>query len=157
MKLQKIIASGLGTGFSPFAPGTAGAFLGTIVTYFFNYAMSSYLDLPAYLVLISNIISTVIIMFIGVWAIKYVHSEWIHDANEIVIDEIVGVAIALIAAPLDWRVYLVGFLLFRFFDILKPLGIREIDMKDGDWSVMLDDVLAGVYAFVIVQLIVFYL
>ena len=93
--------------------------------------------------------------FIGVYSIKVVHRTWKHDASEIVIDEIVGVWIAVFALPFQWQFYLAAFVLFRLFDIYKPLFIRKIDKMDGNWSVMIDDVLAGVYANLILQLVVF--
>ena len=153
MRIEKIIASGLGTGYVPIAPGTMGALLGTIVTFAFNYGLLQ-LEMNKIVVLGANVVSTIIITFIGVWAIKYVHTIWDHDDGRIVIDEIVGVAITLLALPLDWKYYVIGFVVFRFFDILKPLGIKKIDLMDGNWSVMLDDVLAGMYAFIVVQFIV---
>ena len=155
-KLHKVIASGLGTGFMPFAPGTAGALLAVIIAYIFNYSLVNF-HVQETTILGLNIIITIVSFFIGVWSIKKVHKEWQHDASKIVIDEIVGIFITLLSVPLDWNYYFLGFILFRLFDILKPLGIRKIDNLKSNWSVMLDDVLAGIYSLIVLQLIIHYL
>ena len=73
---------------------------------------------------------------------------WGEDPNKVVVDEMVGVWITLLAVPStkEWYYVISAFLLFRFMDIVKPLGCRAIDKKiHGGWGVMLDDVLAGIY------------
>lgn len=100
---------------------------------------------------------TIIIIFlVGIWVIKKVHKEWTLDASKIVIDEVVGVYLEVLAAPLDWKYYLAGFILFRFFDILKPLGIKKLDDLESSWSVMLDDVLTGLYSLFVLLLIIYF-
>jgi len=153
-KLHKIIASGLGFGFSPIAPGTAGSILGIGLLYAVNYLLN-YLGYQELTIILINLFAIILMTFIGVYSIKVVHRTWKHDASEIVIDEIVGVWIAVFALPFQWQFYLAAFVLFRLFDIYKPLFIRKIDKMDGNWSVMIDDVLAGVYANLILQLVVF--
>ncbi|RLD62650.1 MAG: phosphatidylglycerophosphatase A [Bacteroidetes bacterium] len=154
IKLHKIIASGLGFGFSPIAPGTAGSILGIGLLYAVNYLLN-YLGYQELTIIFINLFAIILMTFIGVYSIKVVHRTWKHDASEIVIDEIVGVWIAVFALPFQWQFYLAAFVLFRLFDIYKPLFIRKIDKMDGNWSVMIDDVLAGVYANLILQLVVF--
>ncbi len=151
-KLHKIIATGLGTGYVPIAPGTAGSILGIILLFGFNKWLehSGYtLDEMALI----NLVVIVLVLLIGVYAIKNIHKTWQHDASEIVIDEIVGVWIAALFIPIKWQYYLYALLLFRFFDIVKPLFIRKLDNKPSDWSVMLDDVLAGIYSLVVIQVL----
>ncbi len=63
-----------------------------------------------------------------------------------VLDEMVGMWVALWATPVEWETWLAIFFLFRVFDVFKPLGIRWLERLPGGWGVMLDDVLAGVYA-----------
>ncbi len=155
MKLHKIIASGFGTGFVPFAPGTAGSVLGILLFYSFNLVLNRLITEP-WLVLILNLFAIIFVLFVGVYSIKMVHKIWGHDAPQIVIDEIVGVWIAVFAMPFKWQYYLYAFLLFRFFDILKPLFIKKLDRMKNDWSVMLDDVLAGVYSLVVIQLLFYF-
>lgn len=75
---------------------------------------------------------------------------WGEDPSRVVVDEMVGVWITLLAAPAGHVWYgLAAFVLFRFFDILKPLGIRRMEKLPGGVGVMMDDVLAGVYGFIV--------
>ncbi|MCD6091022.1 MAG: phosphatidylglycerophosphatase A [Bacteroidales bacterium] len=153
MRIHKLIATGLGTGYAPLAPGTAGAALGIVIFYLLNLGFTQ-MKLNEPIILVSNLVVILIVMLLGVFSIKKVHQIWEHDAQKIVIDEVIGVWIAVFALPFQWQFYLAAFVLFRFFDILKPLYIRKLDNLKTDWSVMLDDVLAGVYANLILQLIV---
>ena len=154
MKLHKLIATGLGTGYSPVAPGTAGAALGIVVFYLFNFGITQ-LKINGTLILVLNLVVIITVLLLGVFSIKKIHKIWTHDTQLIVIDEVVGVWIAVFAFPFQWQYYLAAFVLFRFFDILKPLYIRKLDNLKTDWSVMLDDVVAGVYANLVLQLVVF--
>ncbi|MNU03436.1 Phosphatidylglycerophosphatase A [compost metagenome] len=67
------------------------------------------------------------------------------------IDEVAGMGIALLCVPLKWPYYLMALILFRFFDIAKPFYIRHLEVLPGGWGVMADDVLAGIYANVVLQ------
>ncbi len=154
-KLHKIIATGLGTGYSPIAPGTAGAILGIILLYIFN----KWLNNSGYslgTITLINLVAIVLVLLIGVYSIKKIHKLWKHDASEIVIDEIVGVWIAALAMPIKLQYYLYALLLFRFFDIVKPFFIKKLDRKQNDWSVMLDDVLAGIYSLLVIHLLYYF-
>ena len=155
MKLYKTIASGLGSGYSPIAPGTAGSIVGVVLLYLFNWILI-YKGFGKEAVCVLNLTAIVLSVFIGVAAIKKVHAIWPHDAPSIVIDEIAGVWITAFMIPLNWKYYLYALVIFRFFDILKPLYIRKLDNLKSDWSVMLDDLLAGVYGFVVLQLLMYF-
>ncbi len=155
MKVSKLIASGLGTGYTPVAPGTAGSILGIFLFYVINL-MLSYLGFERMEIIVFNLFAIVLLMLSGVWAITKVHQSWKHDAPEIVIDEIVGVGIAAIAIPLQWQYYLYALILFRVFDIVKPFYVKKLDNLKSNWSVMLDDVLAGIYAAVVLQIIIYF-
>ncbi len=154
-KLHKIIATGLGTGYAPVAPGTAGSVLGIVLLYIFNKWLDN-AGYPMETITLINLVAIVLVLLIGVYSIKKVHSIWKHDASEIVIDEIVGVWIAALAMPITFNYYLYGLILFRFFDIVKPFFIRRLDKKQSDWSVMLDDVLAGIYGLIVIQLLYYF-
>lgn len=65
------------------------------------------------------------------------------DPPEIVIDETAGMMVAVVALPVTWQLYLAGFLLFRFLDVVKPLGIRSLQRLPGSLGILLDDLLAG--------------
>lgn len=103
------------------------------------------------------IVTTLLVFFftlIGIWATKLLMPEWGNDPSRVVIDEMVGIWIPLIIAiPKVWWQAAIAFLLFRFFDILKPLGIRSLDRRIGAFWVIADDLLAGVYSFVILMLV----
>jgi phosphatidylglycerophosphatase A len=68
---------------------------------------------------------------------------------------VIGVWIAAFAIPAKWYYYLIALILFRIFDIVKPFGIRKLDALKSNWSVMLDDILAGIYALIILLFLVY--
>ena len=102
------------------------------------------------------IILTLLITAIGIWSAGKVEPDWGKDSYRVVIDEMAGMAVSLLFVPVRPILLLSAFLLFRFFDIVKPFYIRKLEALPGGWGVMADDFLAGVYANLIVQLIVFY-
>lgn len=135
-------AFGFGLGLSRFAPGTFGTLAALPL-----YALMS--DLNPYLYA-----AIVFILFcIGTYVAEQVSIELgEQDYSGIVIDEVVGYLITLFACPKGGSWLIAGFLLFRFFDILKPMPIKWIDAKvKGGLGVMLDDVFAGLMAFVVLQ------
>ncbi|KAA5537141.1 phosphatidylglycerophosphatase A [Taibaiella lutea] len=99
---------------------------------------------------------TFLVTALGVWAGNKVEPEWGKDSYRVVIDEVAGMFISLLFIPLDWKWLLTGFVLFRFFDIAKPLYIRRMEAFKGGWGVMLDDVLAGIYANIVLQIIILF-
>jgi len=142
------IASGFGSGFSPRAPGTVGT-IAALLPWWWLRA----LPLPYY-------VATILAAFaIGVWASAWgVRRSGVQDPQLVVWDEFVGVWIALVAAPIGWTWMLAGFALFRLFDIWKPWPVSWADEKiGGGLGVMLDDVFAGIYALIVIQLASFIL
>jgi phosphatidylglycerophosphatase A len=79
------------------------------------------------------------------------HFKGYHDPSQIVLDEVIGCLVTFYAVPLNWYSLLAGFLLFRFFDITKWFGIAHAEHLVGAWGVLMDDVLAGVLANVVLQ------
>ncbi len=142
----KLLLSGFGTGWLPLAPGTWGAALATLLLFPLALLPSATM---ATLVLT---VAIVVFTWLGVIGSDMVADEWGDDPRQTVIDEMVGVWIALLGLPLTWPWLLGGFVLFRFFDIAKPLGIRRLESLHGGWGIMLDDVLAGVYANLVLQI-----
>ena len=149
-KLRDLFASpanflglGLGSGLSPIMPGTAGT-LAAIIPYLFL----QHLPLTAYLLVI------VITALVGIKICDATaKSLGVHDHGSIVWDEFVGFWITMIAAPTGWQWILAGFILFRFFDIVKPWPISWLDKHvDGGFGIMIDDVVAGLMAFLCLQL-----
>ncbi len=94
---------------------------------------------------------TVGLLGLGTWAAQRVEPAWGKDSYRVVIDEVAGVWVGLLGVPLTGPRLLVGLLLFRFFDIVKPLGIRKMEKLPGGFGVMLDDVLAGIYTALLVH------
>lgn len=154
MRLHKGITTALGSGYSPIAPGTAGSVLGILLMYGFNWTLQ-YLGCSTICITLTNAVVISFVMILGVWSIKNMHKVWSHDDQRIVIDEVVGVWITAFAIPLHWYTYLAALILFRLFDIFKPLGIRKIDRSNSNWSVMLDDIVAGIYAWIVLWGIIF--
>jgi len=142
------IASGFGSGFSPRAPGTVGTAAALL-----PWLWLRMLPLPFYA------LAVLIAFAIGVWASSWVvRRSGVQDPQVVVWDEFVGVWIALVAAPTGWIWMLAGFALFRLFDIWKPWPVSWADEKiGGGLGVMLDDVFAGVYALVVLQVTVYFL
>ena len=101
-----------------------------------------------------QLLVNIIILFLGVWSGNVVEKYWGKDSYRVVLDDVSGMAITLLLVPIKWQYILIGFLLFRFFDILKPLYIRKMEKLPGGWGVMADDVLSGIYARIILQIVV---
>ena len=141
------IATAGGAGFAPKAPGTAGSIVGVLI-----YLLIEALHAGAYYP------HAIIFLFIvGVWAATRVEHLWGHDARRIVIDEVVGQMLTFgIAAgryQLSAFYIILGFGLFRLFDIKKPFPIRHLERLKGGLGVVADDVGAGLYALAVLTLI----
>lgn len=133
---------GFGSGLAPKAPGTFGTIAAIPV-----YLLMQPLGLELYILL------TILAFFVGI-TICQQSADWIgkDDPSAVVWDEIVGYLVTMIAAPQGWEWVLLGFVLFRFFDILKPWPISIADKElHGGFGIMLDDVIAGIFASVILQ------
>jgi len=140
MTLWRFVATFFYLGKLPFAPGSWGS-LGALLLWIL---------LP---VTFSVHLSVIVILFIlGVYSsdkmAKYMDD---HDPSEVVIDEVVGMGISLFMLPHSLGLYLLAFILFRIFDILKPSFIYRIQNFPGGWGIMFDDVLAGIFTFTLVN------
>ncbi len=145
--LYKWIATFFGSGYFPKGPGTAGAALATLIWYLmFCRSSADTFIFQTLLIIVATIL--------GTWATGHLEKEWGKDPSRIVIDEAVGVWIGLLVVPCDWRYILTAFVLFRFFDILKPLGIRKMENIGGAFGVMLDDILAGIYTLILMAVFI---
>ena len=151
----KIIATGFGSGYSPLAPGTAGALVACGLLWglhvVFPGQFSGGWPQSHWLLLL-----TAFFFFLGVKSANVLEKEWGHDPSRIVVDEMVGVWIAMLGVPFSGANLALAFLLFRVFDIWKPLGIRRMERMQGGWGVMMDDVLAGVYSALVVHAWLFF-
>ncbi len=138
-----LLALGFGSGCARIAPGT----WGTLVAVVPCWLALQQLSLGGYLLL------TFVLIVVGVWLCGQAAQRLqVHDHPGIVWDEIAGYFVTMIAAPDGWVWAVVGFALFRLFDITKPWPIRRIDRGvDGGVGIMADDLLAGVYAWLVLQ------
>jgi phosphatidylglycerophosphatase A len=146
-KIALALATGLGAGYSPFAPGTAGALLAAALYWVFPDPSLGLGGIPLLLVVV------VAGFFLGVWASEHAEKAYGHDSGRIVIDEIVGMWIVMLWVPKTWKLLVVGFLLCRFFDIVKPFPAGRSQSLRGGWGVMIDDVVAGVYGNLVLQVV----
>ncbi len=143
------LTTGFYSGYSPFAPGTMGAIVATLMW----WGAACCLDyLPLQMV---TLVAILLFTFLSVPSIKRLEKEWGEDPSRVVVDEMVGVWISLLAVPEGGSIwYMLGALaLFRLFDIWKPLGVRRMEAVGGGWGVMLDDILAGVYGAIVLLLV----
>lgn len=133
MKAAALIATGLGVGYSPVAPGTLGSLWGLALA-----AATLAWPLPAKLALLA------LVSVVGVWASERVGRQWGHDHRQIVIDETAGQYLTLLLAPgLTWFAW--GFVLFRLADVVKPYPASVLDEMKGGFFTMADDLAAGLY------------
>ena len=133
------LALGFGTGLSPKAPGTVGTLVG----------VAAFLIIDHFIVSDIVYLGITLLGFIaGIFICQYTAKALgVHDHPAIVWDEVIGYLVTMAFAPSGWLWVLIGFVLFRLFDIWKPWPIRLIDRSvHGGFGIMLDDVLAGIYA-----------
>ncbi|MFO7866640.1 MAG: phosphatidylglycerophosphatase A [Candidatus Aminicenantes bacterium] len=141
--LSRIIASFFGIGYFPIAPGTVSSF---IIILLYKYLIYSW-SWPVYAAF------GLLIFAAGIWTASITEAEASRkDPRFIVIDEILGQWIALFLLPPAWPAVLAAFFLFRLFDIIKPFWIRRAETFPGGWGIMLDDILAGMYAGILINL-----
>jgi phosphatidylglycerophosphatase A len=136
-----LIATGFGIGLLPAMPGTWASLAALPLAW----------AIRGWTGVIGLAVAGVIAFAMGWWgSARVVQESGVADPGYVVIDEIAGQWIALLAAPLDWRFYLAGFLLFRLIDIWKPFPVSWLDRNvHGGFGIMLDDVAAALYALVL--------
>ncbi len=138
------LAFGLGSGLAPKAPGTFGTLAAVPL-----YILLQQLPLAGY------VLALIVLFGIGIWICdKTAKDLGVHDHGGIVWDEFVGFWITMFVAPPEWWWIGVGFVLFRFFDIVKPFPISWLDKHvKGGLGIMLDDAVAGTFAWLCLQLL----
>jgi len=138
------LAYGFGSGLAPLAPGTAG----TLAAVPFAFLLKA-LALPGYLLALAAL------FLLGVHVCGVASARLgRHDPGGIVWDEMVGYWLAIALLPLHWAWLLAAFLAFRFFDILKPWPIRAVEKRfGGGLGIMLDDIVAALYALALLELV----
>ena len=142
MRFHKITSTCFGIGYVGKGGGTLAALATCIAWYFiFNHGNGTYLPL----------IVTIAITILGIWSSNKVTGDWGKDPSKVVIDESAGMCISLLFLPVNIYYVAAGLVLFRFFDIVKPLFIRNMEYLPGGWGIMFDDILAGIYSNLILQ------
>jgi phosphatidylglycerophosphatase A len=145
-----LIGTFFGAGLLEPGPGTYGSIAAILLWYGAAHILH---PAPAALA-IGTTIAAILATLIGIPAATIVANEsGREDPGHVVIDEVAGQLIALIAIPADWRHAALSLLLFRFFDILKPPPVRQLERLHGGTGIMLDDVGAGLFALAVAQLI----
>jgi phosphatidylglycerophosphatase A len=142
-QINFLIATFFGIGKIPGAPGTWASLAAAPLFWFFI------IDKPLWqfgLILI-------VIYFVGVYTSgKYEKQIGQKDPSEAVIDEVLGMGVAMFNIPHQWPYVVMAFILFRIFDIWKPHPIRRLEQLPAGWGIMTDDLLAGVYAWAWIQI-----
>lgn len=143
LRWQKITGSVGGIGYVGKGGGTLAALVAALLLYgvTFTHAGASSSFRLLWLPLI-----TIALTVLGIWSGNGVEAVWGKDSSKVVMDEVVGMYIAVLFHPLSWETIAAGLVLFRVFDIWKPLGIRKTEELPGGWGVMVDDIVAGIYA-----------
>src|SRR6185295_15757216 len=140
--VSTVIATGLGTGFSPIAPGTFGSALGVLLFWPAH-------RLPGW----ALAVGAAVIALVGVAAGDRLATRMgVEDPGRVVVDEVAGQWVSLLFLPWNWRVALAAFVAFRVMDVVKPWPARQLENLHGGWGIMADDLMAGVYANLLVRL-----
>lgn len=140
MIFHKAIATVFGIGYLPRGGGSAAAAVYCLVWFF----------LPSWFFTFA-ILFIIVIVTIGVWSASKVERVWGIDSGKVVIDEVAGMMISLFFIPVSVKYAVFAFIVFRFFDILKPFGIRKLENLPSGWGVMADDVLSGIYTWALLR------
>jgi phosphatidylglycerophosphatase A len=140
--VARLVATGLGSGYSPIAPGTAGSAVGLALFW------------PlAHLPLAVQVAATVAVFVAGVAAATHVADRvGLKDPGLVVVDEVVGMWVTLLLVPFTPVTAAIGFVAFRVMDVFKPYPARQLEHLRGGWGIMADDVMAGVYANLLVRI-----
>ena len=143
-----VVATFFGIGKLRPGPGTWGSAATVLLWAGFAHALSPSLRTPVAIALAG------IVILAGIPAATQVaRATGGKDPQFVVIDEVAGQLISLISAPLAWKTFVAGFILFRIFDILKPAPVRQLERLPEGTGIMLDDVAAGLYALAVMQLL----
>ena len=142
--LALALATALGIGYTPFAPGTFGSAAGLVLWWFLPHTVSVQLA------------AIVIVFALGTWsgsvAERHFHRT---DPGQVVLDEVLGMLITLFMNPVGWLGALVGFVLFRAADIVKPYPANRLEALHGGFGIMADDAMAAVYSNLALRVVLF--
>jgi len=140
-KAALILATWFGSGLMPVTPGTFGTLAAIPFVMLLGYVGGWY-----------NGLGLIIITTVAIWTSQRSHDLLGRaDPSEVVIDEVAGFSVTMFLLPLSWESVGLGCILFRFFDIIKPWPVRKAEGLKGGWGIVLDDLLAGIYAHLILR------
>ncbi len=144
IRLAFAIATVFKAGYIPIAPGTVGSIIGLLVFWLIKDYTSFTIEMFV----------AAALFFAGVWASTIVEQVLErHDPGVVIVDEVVGMLVALMLLPPTITVMFLAFLLFRVFDIIKPYPARWCEQLSRGWGIMMDDVVAGLYVNVLIHII----
>lgn len=145
-KTALVLSSWFGTGLMPFAPGTFGTLASLPVVMASRHLGSLYAAIFLFLFIL-----------LAVWASGLSRDLMgCDDPAEVVIDEVVGFLVSLFLVPYSWRTFAMAFVFFRVFDIWKPFPIKRLERLGGGVGIVLDDLMAGVYANLSLRILIFF-
>jgi phosphatidylglycerophosphatase A len=142
--LAKIIATLFFVGYFPKASGTLGSFVVLVAAWFL---------LPQGTAI--NLIICVIVIIVSVWSSGKAEEIFGKDSKRIVIDETAGMLVSILMVDKSVNLYLAAFILFRFFDVVKPPPLKSLEKLKSGWGVTSDDLAAGVYANICLQALLY--
>src|SRR3954468_10487121 len=143
-KLALVLATAGGAGFSPVAPGTAGSLVAIAIAWLLRGTLA-----PWHFAVLAALMFAPAVWSADVTA-RTLKKK---DPGLVVVDEVIGQWVALAGArTLNWKTYLAAFVLFRLFDIWKPPPARQLEALPGGWGINADDVMAGIYAALVLWL-----
>jgi phosphatidylglycerophosphatase A len=143
-RVSLAIATALGIGYVPFAPGTFGSLAGLVA-----YAVVRATGMPA-----AELVAITVVFLAGAFAASAAETHFGHiDPGPVVVDEVLGMLVTLALVPVSITGALVGFVLFRVFDVIKPPPCNRLEALPGGWGVMSDDLMAALYAHGCVRLL----
>jgi phosphatidylglycerophosphatase A len=143
-----LVATFFGTGFLKPGPGTYGSLAAALIW----YGLSRFIPSELQTIVLAGMVLVVIAIGIPA-ATRVAQSTGVKDPQFVVIDEVAGQWITLLLVVVSWKTLLAGFILFRGFDIVKPPPVRQLEKLPDGWGIVLDDVGAGIYALVVMQLL----
>lgn len=147
--IHKIIATACGAGYFPWGPGTMGAIFAVALW----LPLFLFVDYCTWMTI--TIAAILVFTILGVWSSTIAERYWGEDPSRVVIDEVVGMWITLLAVPhqAKWYTIVTAFVLFRFFDMVKPLGVRKMEKLKSGYGIMADDIFAGVYGAIVILML----
>jgi phosphatidylglycerophosphatase A len=147
----QVVSTFFGVGHLRPGPGTWGSAAAVLIWAAVAHGLQPSLRMPVV------IAAAIVVTFLGIPAATQVsRASGNKDPQFVVVDEVAGQLIALIAVPLAWKTFLAGFILFRAFDILKPPPVRQLERLPEGAGIVLDDVGAGIYALIVMQLLLYW-